>query len=199
MNIGIYGGTFDPPHIGHLVIGDQALHQLDLDELWFTPVGQPTHKPGRAISAAEHRVAMTRVAIATHPGFRVCEHDITRPGPHYSLTLMQLLRETYPQHTWTFVIGEDSLADLPKWHQPAALMSLVTLAVAHRPGSRPDAANIEAVVPGLYSRIQWIAAPLMDLSSTELRARLGDGRSVRYLIPRAVADYASEHRLYVPD
>jgi nicotinate-nucleotide adenylyltransferase len=197
MHIGILGGTFDPPHIGHLVIGDQALTSLGLDEVWFTPVGQPTHK--RSVSAAGHRVAMTRLAIATHPKFRVCERDVERPGPHYSLTLMQLLRAEHPEHTWTFIIGEDSLADLPEWHQPAALFELTRLAVARRPDSAPDLAAIRAVVPDIDARIAWIDTPLMDLSSTELRARLQTSRSVRYLIPRAVAEYAHEHALFVDD
>jgi nicotinate-nucleotide adenylyltransferase len=197
MHIGILGGTFDPPHIGHLVIGDQALNALGLDEVWFTPVGQPTHK--RSVSAASHRVAMTRLAIATHPRFRVCERDVERPGPHYSLTLMHLLRAEHPAHTWTFIIGEDSLADLPDWHQPAALFELTQLAIAKRPGSAPDLTAIRAVVPDIDARIQWIDAPLMDLSSTDLRARMRVGASVRYLIPRAVAEYASANGLFLDD
>lgn len=197
MNIGLLGGTFDPPHIGHLVIGDQALQQLGLDEVWFTPVGQPPHKPGRRVSASAHRVAMTRLAIATHPRFRVCEDDVDRPEPHYSLTLMQLLRAKHPQHSWTFIIGEDSLADLPKWHQPAALLALVTVAVARRPHSAPQMQSLREIVPDIEQRIKWIDAPLMDLSSTELRSRIGTGQSTRYLVPRAVSEYAGEHRLYV--
>jgi nicotinate-nucleotide adenylyltransferase len=196
MNIGLLGGTFDPPHIGHLVIGDQALQQLGLDEVWFTPVGQPPHKPGRRVSAAAHRVAMTRLAIATHSRFRVCEDDVDRPEPHYSLTLMQQLLEEHPQYRWTFIIGEDSLADLPKWHQPAALLDLVTLAVARRPHSAPQMQSLREIVPDIEQRIRWIDAPLMDLSSTELRNRIGNGQSTRYLVPRTVSEYAGEHRLY---
>lgn len=196
MNVGVLGGTFDPPHIGHLVIGDQALQQLGLDELWYTPVGQPTHKVGRPVSSAVHRVAMTRLAIATHARFRLCEDDVGRPDPHYSLTLMQLLRQRRPEHTFTFIIGEDSLADLPKWHQPAQLLDLVKLAVAHRPGNRPDMAAIRTAVPDIDQRVRWVEAPLLDLSSTDMRLRLGSGRSTRYLLPKAVSDYALEHALY---
>ncbi len=196
MNLGLLGGTFDPPHVGHLIIGDQAQTQLGLDEVWFTPVGQPTHKSAAAVSPAQHRVAMTRLSIATNPRFRVCETDVNRPGPHYSLTLMQQLRAEHPQHTWTFIIGEDSLADLPKWHQPNALLQLVRLAVARRPGSTPDLAAVRAVVPDIDTRILWLDTPLIALSSTELRRRLASGGSVRYLLPRAVAEYARESRLY---
>ncbi len=196
MKVGVLGGTFDPPHVGHLVIGDQTLQQLGLNEIWYAPVGQPTHKAGIPVSAAVHRVAMARLAIATHAQFRLREDDVERPGPHYSLTLIQLLRQRHPEHAFTFIIGEDSLADLPKWHQPAQLLELVKLAVAHRPGSRPDMTAIQAVVPDIEHRVQWVAAPLLDLSSTDLRQRLGSGRSTRYLMPRAVADYAVAHALY---
>ncbi len=199
MNVGLFGGTFDPPHIGHLVIADQALTELGLDEIWFAPVGQPTHKTGRSTSAAAHRAAMTRLAIATHPRFRLCEEDINRDGPHYSLTLVQRLIDTHPQVSWFFIIGEDSLVDLPKWHRPEALFALVQPVVAHRPGVMPGAtttAAVDTVVPGLSARIRWIGAPLLDLSSTDLRARLRQGRSVRYLLPRAVADYARDNQLY---
>jgi nicotinate-nucleotide adenylyltransferase len=177
MNIGIFGGTFDPPHIGHLVIADQALSALGLDEVWFTPVGQPTHKAALQVSPAVQRVAMTRLAIATHPRFRVCERDVERPGPHYSLTLLQTLRAEFPQHAWTFIIGEDSLADLPNWHRPAELFALTVLAVARRPGSAPDLSAIRGVVPQIDN--------------------VRSARSVRYLIPRAAAEYAIEHGLFV--
>jgi nicotinate-nucleotide adenylyltransferase len=200
LKIGLFGGTFDPPHVGHLVVADQALTELELDEIWFAPVGQPTHKDGRHVSEAVHRAAMTRLAIATHPCFRVCEDDINRAGPHYSLTLIQLLIEKHPQNSWFFIIGEDSLADLPKWHQPTALFALVQPIVAHRPGVRPGAAAtaaIDAAVPGLSARIRWVGAPLLDLSSTDLRTRLREDRSVRYLMPRAVADYAYDNKLYL--
>lgn len=196
MRIGILGGTFDPPHIGHLVLGDQAWQQLGLDEVWFTPVGQPPHKVGRVVSTAEHRIAMTRAAITGHAAFRLCEVDVQRPGPHYSLTLMQLLRAQFPQHEWFFLIGEDSLADLPRWHQPAKLIELVTLCVSRRPGSRGEHAQLFDFLPALRERLRWIDAPLIDLSSSSLRERLVAGRSVRYLVPDAVLDVAHAQGVY---
>lgn len=196
MRIGILGGTFDPPHIGHLVLGDQAWQQLGLDEVWFTPVGQPPHKTGRIVSAAEHRIEMTRAAIAAHPAFLLCEEDVRRPAPHYSLTLMQMLHAQHPAHEWFFLIGEDSLADLPKWHRPDALIELVTLCVARRPGSRSDHAAVFDFLPALRERLRWIDAPLIDLSSSELRARLVDGRSVRYLVPDGALAHAAENGVY---
>ena len=196
MRVGILGGTFDPPHIGHLVLGDQAWQQLGLDEVWFTPVGQPPHKAGKQVTDAAHRVAMTQLAIAGHPAFRLCETDAPRPGPHYSLTLMQLLREQHPEHEWFFLIGEDSLADLSRWHRPADLIELAALCVARRPGSRSDHAAVFEFLPALRERVRWIDAPLLDLASSDLRARLVAGGSVRYLVPDAALEYARTRQVY---
>lgn len=196
MNIGIFGGTFDPPHIGHLVIADQALTQLKLDEVWFLPAGQPPHKRNGFVSDAEHRVAMARLAIQGHPGFKLSTFDVDRPGPHYSAIAMELLEQRHPQHDWCFIMGADSLEDLPHWHQPRRLIALATLAVAGRPGARPDIKEIEHDIPGLSGRMRWVDAPLVDLSSTQLRAMARAGASLRYLVPDSVVDYIQQHGLY---
>lgn len=196
MNIGIFGGTFDPPHIGHLVIADQALTQLKLDEVWFMPAGQPPHKLNNDVSAAQHRVEMTRLAIAGHAGFTLSTFDIDRPGPHYSSKAIELLEQRHPQHDWCFIMGADSLDDLPKWHEPQRLIALATLAVAGRPGAHPDLVKIERDVPGISARVQWVDAPLVDLSSTQLRKMVHAGASLRYLVPDAVIDYIQQHSLY---
>jgi nicotinate-nucleotide adenylyltransferase len=197
MNIGIFGGTFDPPHIGHLVIADQALTQLKLDQVWFMPVGQPPHKAGNHISTVEHRVAMVQLAIADHPGFQLSLVDVERPAPHYSVTAIELLESQHPQHDWCFIMGADSLEDLPHWHQPRRLIELATLAVAGRPGARPDTTELEHDIPGLCARVQWVNAPLVDLSSTELRRLAREGASLRYLVPQSVEAYVVEHALYL--
>ncbi len=196
MNIGILGGTFDPPHIGHLVIADQALAQLKLDEVWFMPAGQPPHKMNNRVSAAADRVAMTRLAIQHHAGFRLSTFDVERPGPHYSSTALELLEQKHPQHDWCFIMGADSLEDLPRWHEPRRLIALATLAVAGRPGARPDLKEIEHDIPGLSARVQWVDAPLVDLSSTQLREMARAGASLRYLVPDEVIAYIHQHRLY---
>lgn len=196
MNIGIFGGTFDPPHIGHLVIADQALIQLKLDEVWFMPVGQPPHKAGNHISDVRHRVEMVRLAIADHPGFKLSLVDVQRPAPHYSVTAIELLESQHPQHDWCFIMGADSLEDLPHWHKPQRLIELATLAVAGRPGARPDTTELEQDIPGLGARVRWVNAPLVDISSTELRRLAREGASLRYLVPRLVEDYIREHMLY---
>jgi nicotinate-nucleotide adenylyltransferase len=196
MNIGIFGGTFDPPHVGHLVIADQALTQLKLDEVWFMPAGQPPHKLNNDVSAAIHRVAMTRLAIKGHAGFKLSTFDVDRPGPHYSAIAIEMLEQQHPQHDWCFIMGADSLEDLPRWHQPSHLITLATLAVAGRPGARPDLTIIEQHVPGVSARVRWVDALLVDLSSTQLREMVKAGASLRYLVPDAVIEYIQQHDLY---
>jgi len=196
MNIGFFGGTFDPPHIGHLVIADQAFTQLKLDEVWFVPVGQPPHKAGNHISQPEHRLEMVTRAIIGHPGFKVSRVDIDRPAPHYSVTALEILEAQHPQHDWCFIMGADSLSDLPHWHAPARLIELATLAVAGRPGARPDMTELEQDIPGLCRRVRWVDAPLVDVSSTQLRQMARAGRSLTYLLPDAVASYIHQHNLY---
>ena len=196
MNIGIFGGTFDPPHIGHLVIADQAFTQLKLDEVWFMPVGQPPHKVGNHISEPRHRLAMVKLAIAGHAGFKLSRVDVDRPAPHYSVTALEILEAKHPQHDWCFIMGADSLSDLPHWHEPRRLIALATLVVAGRPGVQPDTTELEHEIPGLSPRVRWVDAPLFDLSSTQLRQMAYGGQSLKYLVPDAVADYVREHALY---
>jgi nicotinate-nucleotide adenylyltransferase len=196
MNIGIFGGTFDPPHIGHLVVADQTLTQLGLDEVWFLPVGQPTHKDSNGVSPAHDRVEMSRLAIEDHSGFRLSLLDVERPAPHYSSVAIELLERQHPHNDWCFVMGADSLGDLPNWHRPHRLIELATLAVAGRPGARPDLSEIERDVPGVSRRVRWVQAPLVDLSSTDLRRMANAGASLRYLVPSSVEAYIQDHGLY---
>jgi nicotinate-nucleotide adenylyltransferase len=197
MRIGILGGTFDPPHIGHLILAEQARVQLKLDEVWFVPAGQPVHKSDQVVSAAKHRVAMVRLAIKGHAHFKLCLVDVERPGPHYSLDLVNALRQQFPRNTWRFIIGADSLADLRKWHKPDELVRCVRLAAARRPGFQPDVAALEHVIPNLRQRLTWISTPTMDIASRDLRARLRKGLSVRYVVPSAVVAYVKQKRLYM--
>ena len=199
MNIGIFGGTFDPPHVGHLVIADQALTQLKLDEVWFMPAGQPPHKANNHVSAAVHRVEMTRLAIQDHAGFKLSTFDVDRPGPHYSAIAIELLEQTHPQHDWYFIMGEDSLEDLPRWYEPRRLIAQATLAVAGRPGASTDLHDLEQAIPGLSAKVRWVDAPLVDLSSTQLRQMANAGASLRYLVPDAVLEYIHQHRLYLSE
>ena len=196
VKIGVLGGTFDPPHVGHLIVAEQARAQLGLDQVWFTPVGQPPHKQDRDVSCAEDRVVMTRLAIADNPYFVLCMDDVIRPGPHYTLTLIHQLQRKYVEHTWYLIIGGDSLVDMPKWHQPTQLVELVRLAVAHRPGSQPNITQLEGAIPNLRDRIDWIHSPLVHVSSSDLRQRFAAGLPLRYAVPDAVIDYITTQRCY---
>ncbi len=198
MKIGIFGGTFDPPHIGHLVIAEHALAQLCLDAVWFVPVGQPPHKPNHRITAAPHRLAMTMLATADHARFCVSTLDLDRPPPHYTVGLFTLLRAQHPSTEFVFIMGADALADLPQWHQPQQLLALTTLAVAARPEVSVDLERLEQHLPGLRARLQWIHAPLVDLSSSLVQRLAAEGRSLRYLVPERVRAYIEAHRLYCP-
>lgn len=194
MKIGILGGTFDPPHIGHLVIADQARAQLGLDKVWFTPVGQPPHKTGA--SESHHRVAMTKLAMATNAHFDICLLDVQRPAPHYTVDLFTLLQRKYLEHEFLFIIGADMLIDMPRWQRPQELLGMARIAVAHRPRYQPDLTELEQKLPGLSQRIEWVDTPLTDLASHDLQRRAREGLPLRYVVTREVAEYIQLHRLY---
>ena len=194
MRIGILGGTFDPPHIGHLVIADQARAQLGLDRVWFTPVGQPPHKSNTSL--AEHRVAMTRLATEHNDTFEICLADVERPPPHYTVTLFETLLARYPEHEFWFIVGADALIDMPRWQQPRRILELAQIAVAHRPRYRPHLDELEVAIPGISKSIVWVDTPLTYLASNDLQRRAKMGLPLRYVVTREVADYIEAHLLY---
>jgi nicotinate-nucleotide adenylyltransferase len=196
MKIGLIGGTFDPPHIGHLIIAEQAFAQLGLDTVWFAPVGQPPHKNVLRVTAAEHRVEMTRLAIQDNPHFTLSLADVNRPTPHYITHLFEILVHQQPQVEWHLIVGSDSFTELPHWYEPRRLLQLTRLAVAHRPGFQLDLTKIEQVLPGIGQRVSWVDSPLIDLASHDLQRRIRAGLSLRYMVPDAVADYIAAHHLY---
>lgn len=195
--IGILGGTFDPPHIGHLVLAEFARNALELDGVWFVPAASPPHKPQGVRTEALHRLAMVERAIIGNAAFSVSRADIDRPGPHYTIDLMRLLRSENPHAAFTFIMGGDSLRDLPRWSRPHQLIELCDFAVMHRPGIDDVRADMHAaILPGLAARVTMIEASLLDLSSTVIVERVRAGQSVRYLIPDGVLDYLQTHHLY---
>jgi nicotinate-nucleotide adenylyltransferase len=198
LRLGILGGTFDPIHFGHLLAAEEARVALALDRVLFAPAGDPPHKPGRKVLPVAHRLAMVRLAIADNAAFVVSTVDIDRPGPHYTLDTIRLLRETWgtsAEGTF-FVMGGDSLSHLLTWHQPARLIQLCRLAVVARPGYQADLEELERVLPGLSQRLDWVEMPVLGISSSDLQRRVRDGRSIRYQVPAAVAGYVAEHGLY---
>jgi nicotinate-nucleotide adenylyltransferase len=196
IRLGILGGTFDPPHLAHLVMADQARNQLNLARVLLVPAGQPPHKLDRAVTSVEHRVAMTQLAIAGDAGFVLSRVDVDRPGPHYTEDMLALLRVTYPDDELYLLIGSDSLCDLLAWHDPARVVAQARLAVMRRLGAEPNMHALESALPGITARVDWVDAPWLDVSSTDIQRRVREGLSIRYLVPREVEHYIAERRLY---
>lgn len=195
--VGVFGGTFDPVHVGHLIIAEEARHALGLDAVLFVPARRSplkAHEP-RADDAA--RVAMLEGAIAGQPAFTVHRVDLDRPHPSYTVdTLAHLRAELDTVTDWWFVLGADALAELPAWHAPGRVVALARLAVFDRPGAAPDMAALAAAVPGLAGRVDRVPAPLVGISATDLRQRVAAGRPIRYQVPAAVEAYVHAHGLY---
>lgn len=193
---GIFGGTFDPVHIGHLIVASYALHFLRLNKVLFVPAGRPPHKPGQIVSSDEDRWAMLDLAIAGRPGFELSDADLRRDGPSYTIDLLESLRNADLQDQLYFIIGADSLRDFHTWRQPEAIPTLATIAVAGRPRVEIDIAAASQLTPGLAGRIVQIDIPLIEVSATCIRERVRTGRPIWYQTPEAVERYINEHGLY---
>lgn len=197
LRLGILGGTFDPPHYGHLALAQNALVQLQLERVLFIPAGQQPLKPDRQTTPAHHRVAMVQAAITDNPAFALSRVDLDRPAPHYTVDTLALLQKEYHRAELYFLMGSDSLADLTAWREPAGIVRLARLAAMRRPGYEPGLASLEQAIPGLRERVHWLDAPCLDISSSDLRHRVRQGLPLRYLVPPAVEVYIREHRLYL--
>jgi nicotinate-nucleotide adenylyltransferase len=205
--LGLLGGTFDPPHYGHLLLADTARAQLGLQRVLFAPAGQPPHKPKNQPSPVAHRLAMVQAVLdeAGEAAFLLSRVDVDRPGPHYTVDTLKLLRAQYPAAQVWLILGADSLGDLPHWRDPAGIMALARLAVLARPGYEPDLQRLAAqLFPGdsltpptdLRQSIEWLPGPSLGLSSSVLRQRAHLGLPLRYLTPGSVQAYVNQHGLY---
>ena len=195
MRLGLLGGTFNPPHIGHLVCAQQALAQLELDRVLFVPVHEPPHKEVEADPGVEQRVELCRRAVAGAEGFEVSLIEAEVPGPSYTVDTLRRLHERCPGDDLTFLVGGDMALSLPTWREPAAILELAELGVAEREGVRR--ADIAERLSGLGpDRVRFFDMPRIDLSSSMVRRFVAAGRPVRYLVPDAVAEYISESGLY---
>jgi len=193
--LGILGGTFNPVHLGHLIIASFAADELGLDRVLFMPAQTPPHKPGSGIIDAGHRSTMVRLAIDEDPRFAFSDMDLLDEGPSYTVALLDRVRREMPEMDVYFIVGADSLRDFPTWHRPEGILALANLAVARRPGVVLDAAMLGAL-PGLRQRVALFDSPLVEISSTEIRERVAHGRAVTWLVPPAVERYIHDHGLY---
>jgi nicotinate-nucleotide adenylyltransferase len=201
-SVGILGGTFDPIHIGHLAIAEEAREALGLERVLFVPTRVPVHKPGRPVTGAEHRVAMVAAAIADNPAFALERAEVDRDGPSYAVDTLEGLtdgaRASGRSFEFTFILSAEAYAGLPEWHRPARLLELCRMAVVPRPGAaEADPAAIDRSVPGAWARTTLLDGPSLGVSGTAIRARVAAGRSIRYLVPDAVIAYIGDHRLYL--
>ena len=196
-SIGIFGGTFDPPHLGHLILAAEARAQLDLERVLWVLTPDPPHKQGQSIAPMEHRLAMVRLVIARDAQFELSSVDLTRPGPHYALDTVQILAKENPGVNLVYLMGGDSLRDLPQWHRPADFVSACSLiGMMRRPGDKVQLFDLEKGLPGLRSKVRFVDAPLLDIAARDIRARIADGRPFRYYLPERVYEYIEVHGLY---
>lgn len=190
--VGLFGGSFNPPHLAHLIVAETVREQGELDAVLWMPGRLPPHKlDAEHLAEPAHRLAMTRLAAADHPGFEVSELEMRREGPSYTVETLRHLQEERPDVAYHLVIGGDSLRGLPDWHRPEEIVERVPIIVYRRPGAEPT-----EVAARFAGRVQFVDAPLLELSSTSIRERIRHGRSIRYLVPEAVRTYIEEHGLY---
>jgi nicotinate-nucleotide adenylyltransferase len=192
MRLGLFGGTFDPIHVGHLILAEQCREACGLDLVWFVVANQPPHKRGLKRTAVHHRLEMARLAVAGNPGFAVSEIEAERSGPSYSVDTLAQIREERPDDELFFLIGGDSLVDLPTWREPDRIVRMASIVVVNRPGADAETPDL-----GADARpFEFVTIPPIGVSSSDLRRRLVEGRSIRYMVPSAVAAYIAAHNLY---
>jgi len=195
--IGIFGGTFDPPHIGHLILAMEASDQLELDQVLWVLTPDPPHKLGKKITPIETRIKLVKAAIDNDPNFILSQVDICRPGPHYVLDTMKILHEQYPTNDLVFLMGGDSLHDLLDWHKPREFVTQCDkLGVMRRPGEVIDFLHLEGSIPELTEKIEYIDAPLLEISSNQIRRLITLEKPYRYYLPYEVYRIIEEMRLF---
>ncbi|MGA9173829.1 MAG: nicotinate-nucleotide adenylyltransferase [Thermoactinomyces sp.] len=192
MRVGIFGGTFDPIHLGHLLLAEQAMETASLEQVWFIPAGEPPHKQGNEITSAHHRLQMVKLATETNPHFVVNDLEIKRKGPSYTVDTIQILKELTPENDFFLLVGADMVKDLPHWYKIKKILQFVRVIGLGRPGVRA-----EGLPDFIVDRLQWIPEAIeTTISSTVIRQRANLGKSLRYLVPDPVYQYIKEHRLY---
>ncbi len=195
--VGIFGGTFNPPHLAHMVCASEARAQLALERVVLVPTGVPPHKPIDEEPGPMHRLQMCRLAVGEHRDWlSVSAIEIDRDGPSFTVDTLREIHATHPGDELTFIVGGDMAWSLPSWQEPEAILELASVAVAERAGARRE--EVRARLAGMAgaNRIGYIDVPRLDISSSALRRRVREGRPIDYLVADAVADYIDQRRLY---
>ncbi|OYW20904.1 MAG: nicotinic acid mononucleotide adenylyltransferase [Planctomycetales bacterium 12-60-4] len=194
MRIGFFGGTFDPVHLGHLVLAEQCREQAKLDEVWFAPAAMPPHKTRQDITDGLHRLKMLEYAIAGHEHFRVTSIELDRTGPSFTVDTLTVLKEQHAHVDWSLMIGADSLRDFHSWREPERIVEMARIVAVNRGGDpTPDVNSFRSQFGDCVSLVE---IPGLQISATDLRARVASGRSIRFLVPRAVEVYIQQQGLY---
>ena len=197
QNIGIFGGTFDPPHIGHLILAAEAHAQFTLDQLLWVLTPDPPHKQERSITPLRHRLEMVSYALADAPEFELSRVDMDRPGPHFAVDTVKIIAGQNPEARLIYLMGGDLLRDLPLWHHPADFVGAChSIGVMRRPADAVNLPGLEKQFPGLTDKVRFVDAPLLDIAAHEIRARIRANEPFRYFLPAGVYEYIVRENLY---
>lgn len=195
--IGVFGGTFDPPHLAHAVLADEARHALELSLVLWVVTAQPPHKPGKPISAVKHRTAMVEIVTKSDSHFELSRADLDREPPHYAVGTVTWLRDRFPGEKLAYIMGSDSLRDLPTWHTPRAFVDLCDLiGVMKRKDAVNDLESLEEAIPGINTKLKFFEVPVLEISGHEIRSRVRSGCAYRYFMFPNVTEYIEAHQLY---
>lgn len=195
--IGVLGGTFDPPHLAHQIMADEARYVLNLQKVLWIVTAHPPHKPDQPISSVDHRVAMVKLVTESDPAFDISTADIDRSPPHYAYGTMEWLRMNHPGARFAYLMGEDSLRDLPTWNSPQRFVdSCDRIGVMDRLFADYDLTQLEGGLSGLKDKLVFLGISPVMISAMDIRSRVREGRPFRYLLPTSVADYILESGLY---
>lgn len=197
MKLGVFGGTFDPPHVAHLILASEAHHQLALDKVLWVLTPLPPHKRNQPITTLTHRFEMLEIAVKENPVFELSKVDLNRPPPYYAVDAMHILRRLHPEAELTYLMGGDSLSDLPNWKKPLEFISVCDwLGVLPRLGESSDLLELDRSLPGVKEKVRFIKAPVIDISASDIRQRIQKGKPYQYYLLPGVYQYITKNNLY---
>ena len=198
IRLGIFGGTFNPPHIGHQILAAEAYDQLSLDRVLWVLTPNPPHKQDHVVSPLKKRLQMIEAAIADNVFFELSQVEIDRPPPHYAVDTVKILAQQYPNAELYYLVGGDSLIDIHTWHIPDEfVLACDGIGIMCRPGEEIELRNLETQTPGISEKLYFIDAPLLEISSSKIRKRVRRGETYRYYVPPKIYRLIHEQRLYI--